>query len=402
MMQYTNTNHKRPFNLAIIGCGRIGEREASAIVSMPDVRLVAVADIGPAFRDKALRMGGTYDCDVVHNWRHLVTRKDVDIIVVSTPNNFHKEISIEAMLHGKHVICEKPLATTLEDAEQILLTAHAQGVRLVTNFNHRLHDHNLAAKQIVDQGLIGRPVFIRGRIGHGRFILGTSPTQPGRFLCQDTWYMDSEQAGGGTVIDNGVHLFDLARWFMDDEFVEVKGGVTRNLDLCKDQSDGSPASPVPIECEDNGFGLYKTADGRTAALHSSWVQWKGYLYLEVFGTHGFVVIDNDEIRGHVSYGVFDRHGAPITEKVEVPPLLKPDPSWRRQIQSFVSALRENREPTSNGYDGLQALRMVHALYRSALSNKAEPIQTALPDPQMKPVSKSLLAQDIELSPVAGC
>lgn len=378
MTQDTLGKPEKPFNVAIIGCGRIGEREASAIVSIADLSLVAVADIGPAFRDKALRMGETYECDVVHDWHHLVTRHDVDIVVVATPNRFHKDISIEAMQHGKHVLCEKPLAATLADAEQILLTAQDQGVTLMTNFNHRLHDHNARAKQIIDAGLIGRPVFLRGRIGHGRFIVGPSPAGPERFECQDTWYMDIEQAGGGAVIDNGVHLFDLARWFMGDEFVEAQGSLTRNLDLCASRHNGSRAAMRPVECEDNGFGLFKTTDGRIASLHASWVQWHGYLYLEIFGTHGSIIIDNDQIQGRVSYHHFDRHGSPLAQTTEVPALLKPDPSWQRQLQALVSALRERREPSSNGYDGLQALRMVYALYQSAASQKAAPVETAWP------------------------
>lgn len=401
MIKCGDTNQGRPFNVAIIGCGRVGEREAAAVISIPDLRLVAVSDIGPAFRHKALHMADTYECDVVHDWRHLVTRPDVDIVVVSTPNSFHKDISIEAMLHGKHVVCEKPLAATSGDAAQMLLAAREQGVKLMTNFNHRAHDHNLRAKQIVDQGLIGRPMFIRGRIGHGHFIVGPSPAGPGRFQCQDTWYMDIRQAGGGTVIDNGVHLFDLARWFMGDEFTEVQGSVTRNLDLCVTRRDGAGALSRHVECEDNGFGLFKTADGRIAALHSSWVQWHGYLYLEIFGTRGSVVIDNDPIQGRVSYHVFDHPGAPLPQTIEVPGLSKPDPSWKRQLQELLAALRENREPNPNGYDGLQALRMVHALYKSEASKKAEPIETALPSAGTQqpstilPLQRSLRQQTTE-------
>jgi predicted dehydrogenase len=383
MRQYTNGKGDRPFNVAIIGCGRIGEREASAVVTIPELRLVAVSDIGPAFRDKALRMGRTYECDVVHDWQHLVTRPDVDIVVVSTPNSFHKDISIEAMRHGKHVLCEKPLAITPEEAEPMVLTAQAQGVLLMTNFNHRLHDHNWRAKHLVDQGRIGRPVFIRGRIGHGRFITGPSPAEPGRFQCQDTWYMDIAQAGGGTVIDNGVHLFDLARWFMGDEFVDVQGSVTRNLDRYDPQHNGSQSALSRIECEDNGFGLFRTADGRIAALHSSWVQWQGYLHLEIFGTHGSVIINNDQLQGHVSYYGFDDYGAPLAQTIEFPPLLKPDPSWKRQLQEFVAALQQQREPSPNGYDGLQALRMVQALYKSAASEKTAPIETTWPSMPME-------------------
>lgn len=395
-MKRTEENQERPLNVAIIGCGRVGEREASAVISIPDLRLVAVSDIGPSFRDKALQMGNKYECDVVHEWRHLVTRNDIDIVVVSTPNSFHKEISIEAMKRGKHVLCEKPLAATPEDAEQMVLTAQAQGVKLITNFNHRHHDHNHRAKEILEQGLIGRPIFVRARIGHGRFIIGPSPSEPGRFQCENTWYMDIRQSGGGTVIDNGVHLLDLARWFMGDEFIEVQGYVTRNLDLCERRHDGGWAFSGRSECEDNGFGLFKTKDGRVAVLHSSWFQWHGYLHLEIFGTNGSLVVNNDQIQGQVSYCFFNRHGDPISNTIEVSALLKPDPSWKLQLKEFVSAIRENREPSPNGYDGLQALRMVHAVYKSAASGNAERIETGLPSADMKPMGVSTFMENRQL------
>jgi len=377
-MNHKNGVQTEPLNVAIIGCGQVGEREASAVVSIPALRLVAVSDIGPAFRDLALRLANKHDCDTVHDWRHLVTRDDIDIVIVSTPTSFHKDISIEAMRHGKHVICEKPLAATPQDAEQMLLTARVEGVKLMTNFNHRSHDHNQKAKNILDQGLIGRPVFVRGRIGHGRFVVGPSPLGEGRFQCVNTWYTDRNQSGGGTVTDNGVHLLDLARWFMDDEFVEVQGMATHNLDLCERTIDGSWSFDKHSECEDNGLGLFKTKDGRVATLHSSWVQWQGYLYVEVFGTNGFIVVNNDQIQGSVSCHLFSRHGEPIANTIEVPALMRPDPSWRLQIEEFVTAIRENREPRTNGYDGLQAMRMVDGLYRSAASGKSESIPTQQP------------------------
>jgi predicted dehydrogenase len=381
-MQYAERHPHRPCNVAIIGCGRVGEREATAVVSIPDLRLVAVSDIGPAFREKALQVGSKYGCDAVHEWRHLVVRDDIDIVIVATPNNFHKDISLEAMKHGKHVVSEKPLATTPEDAEEMLLTAEAYGVKLMTNFNHRCHDHNMRAKELIDQGRIGRPVFIRGRIGHGRFITGPSPACPGRFQCEDTWYMDRSQSGGGAFTDNGVHLLDLARWFMDDEFVKVQGTVTRNLDLCDLQSDGSWAFSRQSECEDNGFGLFTTADGRVASLQASWTQWHGYLHMEIFGTHGSIVVNNDQMQGHVSYSLFNRHREPIATTTETPAFLTPDPSWRRQLEEFLGALREARDPHPNGYDGLQAVRLVHAMYNSAASGKTERAETELPVPQM--------------------
>ena len=377
-MTTTNGSSKQRMKVAIIGCGRIGEREAEAVSAIPDLSLAAVADIGPAFRDKAVRMGAKYECDVVHDWRHLIERKDVSIVVVATPNSFHREIAVEAMKRGKHVLVEKPLATTMAEAEEMVATADAEGVKLMTNFNHRRHDHNFRAKELIQQGVIGRPVFVRGRIGHGRFVVGPSPAGAGRFQCVNNWYMDAAAAGGGTLIDNGVHLLDLAAWYMDEEFVSAQGSVTHNLDLCERGADGTLTLKTASDCEDNGFGLLTTRDGRIASIQSSWTQWQGYLHVEIFGTNGWIVVNNDQIQGTVTYQMVTRHGEPSATTTEVPALMKPDPSWRLQLEELAAAVREGRQPNPNGYDGLRAVRMVHALYRSASSGKTETVDTMVP------------------------
>jgi predicted dehydrogenase len=369
---------RRPLNVAIIGCGAVGQREAAAVSAIPDLQLVAISDFGPAFRHLALRMGSEYGCDTVHDWRHLVARNDIDIVVVATPNCFHREMSIEAMKQGKHVLCEKPLATTPEDAEEMVATASATGAKLMTNFNHRAHDHMRRARAILDEGRIGRPKSFRGRIGHSRFVVGSSPERPDRFRGKSIWNLDATQSGGGTLTDNGVHVLDLARWLMGAEFVEAQGCLTHDLDVCDEAPDGAVRVCRPGECEDNAFGLFRTADGRVASIHSSWMQWRGYLYLEIVGTHGILVVDNDQIQGQVSSHVFDRPGEPIATTIEVPALVKPDPSWQRHLQELLDAIREVRDPVPSGYDGLRAERMVHALYRSAASGRAEPIPADAP------------------------
>jgi predicted dehydrogenase len=190
--------------------------------------------------------------------------------------------------------------------------------------------------------------------------------------------MDAVESGGGTVIDNGVHLLDLAAWFMGDEFVSAQGSVSRNFDVCERRPDGARVVICPSDCEDNGFGLFLTADGRTASVQSSWTQWHGYLHVEIFGTHGWIAINNDQIQGTITYQRLTRHGDPSTTVTEVPALLKPDPSWRLQLEEFAAAVREDRQPNPSGYDGLRALRMVHALYRSAASGQAEPVEIGIP------------------------
>src|SRR5262249_16641917 len=134
---------------------------------------------------------------------------------------------------------------------------------------------------------------------------------------------------------------------------------------------------------DNAFGIFKSTSGCTASLHSSWVQWHGYLYLEIFGTSGSLVVNNDQIQGQVSYNVFGQHGNSIRNITETPACFRPDPSWKDQLQEFAAAIRQDREPSPNGYDGLQSLRMVHAVYSSSRLGRAVPIETEWPSREME-------------------
>jgi predicted dehydrogenase len=209
--------------------------------------------------------------------------------------------------------------------------AQKSGAKLKTGFNHRYSNQTWKAHELFQEGAIGDIIFIRGRTGHGA----------GEALSQ-RWFGKFELSGGGTFLDNGVHLLDLSRWFMGD-FVEAVGYTTTHLAALG-------------KCEDNGFGLYKTADGRICQLQSSWTQWRGYLMMEIFGTKGELIINYDD-----STCSLVRRGGETTvyhfSGVQ-------DRSWEREIEEIVAAVRENREPLANGYDGWQATKMAYAVYES--------------------------------------
>ena len=216
-------------------------------------------------------------------------------------------------------------------------TAKERGVKLKTGFNHRFSHQTWKAHGLLREGTIGDIIFIRGRTGHGG----------GEQLAQ-RWFGNFDLSGGGTFLDNGVHLLDLCRWFMG-EFVEAVGyKTTHTAQLGR--------------CEDNGFGLYKTADGRVCALQSSWTQWRGYLMMEVFGTKGELIINYDDS----SCTLIRRGGETTTWNYQG----VPDRSWERDIEELVAAVREDREPLANGYDGMRAVQMAYAVYESAETGQA--------------------------------
>jgi predicted dehydrogenase len=320
--------------VAVIGCGGIGKRRGTAAKNVEGFSVVVGADV---LEESARAFGETYDCDWTTDWEAAVTRPDVDLVVVATANNVHAPISIRAMEAGKHVICEKPLARNPEECRGMVETASRMGVKLKTGFNHRFSHQTWKAHELFRDGAIGDLIFVRGRTGHGQ----------GEALSK-RWFGNFDLSGGGTFLDNGVHLLDLSRWFMGD-FVEATGYVHTHL-------------PALGQCEDNGFGIYKSADGRICQLQSSWTQWKGYLFLELFGEKGSLAINYDD-----ATCTLVRRGAEATvwQYAGIP-----DRSWDREYEEMAAAVREDREPLANGYDGWQAVRMAYAVYESSRTGRA--------------------------------
>ncbi len=320
--------------VAIIGCGGIGARRAQAVQNTDGLSVVIGVDV---VEDAARAFGERFGCESSTDWEAAVTRADVDLVVVSTANNAHASVSIRAMSAGKHVICEKPLARNPDECQAMVEAARQYGVKLKTGFNHRYSHHTWRARELFEEGAIGNLIFARGRTGHGN-AEGLSKR----------WFGNFELSGGGTFLDNGVHLLDLSRWFMGD-FVEATGFVHTHL-------------PALGRCEDNGFGIYRTADGRVCQLQSSWTQWKGYLFLELFGENGTLLINYDDqsctlIRRGAESSVWQFAGVP-------------DQSWQRELVEMAAAVRENREPLANGYDGWQAVKMAYAVYEASATGRS--------------------------------
>lgn len=327
--------------VGIIGAGLQGRRLAPAVRELPQTELVVVS---AAHRESAQRLADSMRCQAAVGWETVVEREDVEAVIVCTPPHLHAEISIAAMRRGKHVLCEKPLARTLEEAAAMLATARQAGVRLQCGFNHRHHPGLQQAHRWFEDGLIGEPIFIRSHYG----ICG-------REGYEKEWRADPEVVGGGELMEHGIHIVDLARWFLGEfaqvtAFSETRYWRTGHL-------------------EDNAFALYRTAEGVVASLHASLTQWKNAFSFEIFGRDGYIAVEG--LGG--SYGteraIIGKRDltAPFSE--EITEFRGPDRSWHREWEEFVRAIKEDREPLGSGYDGLAALRLVYAAYESAKQEK---------------------------------
>jgi len=325
--------------VGLIGAGLQGWRRAPVLKQFPRTEVVIVA---AAHQETAERLANSIGCQATANWAEVV-EKDLDAVLVCTPPHLHAPISIAAMKTGKHVLCEKPLARSLDEAEEIVKVAQENKVKLKCGFNHRHHPGIQQAREWFDNGIIGELNFLRCRYG----ICG----RPG---YEKEWRAKPEIAGGGHLMEQGIHAIDLFRWFLG-EFTEVVSfTATRFWDM------------APLE--DNAFALFRTEKGQVASLHSSLTQWKNLFSFEIFGQDGYILVEGLG----ASYG---------TEKVTLGKraLLEPfkeettefrggDRSWYEEWREFVAAIEEDREPLGNGRDGLEALRLVNAVYQSAANS----------------------------------
>jgi predicted dehydrogenase len=323
--------------VAIIGAGLQGARRAAAVRAAGGAQVTTVVD---ADLGRARRLGEVYGATHLDSWEKALARDEADAVVVCTPPSMHAAIGISAAQQGKHILCEKPLARTIPEAQRMVTAARNNGVVLKCGFNLRHHPGIVQAKNWVDEGRLGSLKFLRCRYGVG-----------GREGYDSDWRVDPEVSGGGELVDQGTHIVDLARWFLGD--------FERGFSYSESYFWGK--APV----EDNAFCLLRTSSGQVASFHVSWTQWRPLFSLEVFGQDGYVRVEG--LGGAygvetVSLGLRD-FNAPFKE--ETIEFRGADRSWHAEWREFAQAIEEGREPLGNGSDGLKALEMVTALYRGA-------------------------------------
>lgn len=319
--------------VGVIGVGSFGEKRAGAVKLCKKAELAAVSDMN---MDKAKEVAKKLQVQCL-DVQTLLSDKAIDVVAVCVPNKFHMPITVGALNAGKHVLCEKPLARNVAEAQQMVEAAKKAGKLLKTGSNHRYFSSVQKAYEIVKNGAIGNAVSFNGRIGHNGERL------------KNSWFWDKEISGGGTLLDNGCHLFDLARWFLGD-FVEG-GGLISNA-YWKD---------CPVE--DSATGVFITGDGKMATVNSSWRQLSGYFHFEISGSEGYITVD----------GRFDTHGGDnlywqsSKGKGEIDSVnyghVKPN-SYVLELEDFFSDIEKGVEPRPSGKDGLEVIKMVEAVYKS--------------------------------------
>lgn len=317
--------------VAIVGCGFIGQKRSRALAGAKVV--VCFDEVAERSRALADECGA----QIADSWRDAVARPDVDVVVVATTHDALPKVGLAAIEAGKHVLIEKPAARAAAELDPLLTAAAAKRVVARVGFNHRYHPAFRKARELVDQGALGPLMYIRGRYGHG-----------GRIGYDKEWRAIPAISGGGELIDQGMHLIDLSRWFLGD-FAEVEGFAhTYFWDM-----------PV----EDNGFMLLRTPKKQVAFLHASWSEWKNLFSFEIFGKVGKLEISglggSYGMEKLTFYRMLPAMGPPETTVWEYP---EKDASWEAEFREFLDDIRLGRPPAASLADARAALEVVGRLY----------------------------------------
>lgn len=331
--------------IGIIGAGMITQKVHLPEYSQRKDTIVTV--LCDTNLDRAKKLAKEYNVErVCSDWREVIEIDELDAISVCTPANLHSEMVCGAAEKGKHVLCEKPMASTLEEADLMIGTAEKHSVTLMIGLNQRFIPAHRTAKSIIESNMLGQINSIRAAFGHAGPELWTPSYQ---------WFFDGQTSGGGVLMDLGTHKIDLVKWLMSKDVVKVTA-LTRTRER-----------HIPVE--DNATSLLEFADGATAVIEVSWTT-KPYVENSVLAycEQGVLRIgmERDEKRTLVVYTSSPQNGEII---YDVPPFAMPGEFNSGVIDHFVESIKSNKRPLVTGKEGREVLAIVLAAYESAASGK---------------------------------
>lgn len=329
-----STQERTTTRFAIIGCGLIGRKRLSSL----HARQFSVAyDLDMNRAESLVALAGTGRATA--NVEEAVNDSAVDAVIVSTPNSSLAPIARQAITAGKHVLVEKPAGISVAEIDELITLSTLKGTLVRVGYNHRFHPALLRARELIDLGALGPLMFIRGRYGHG-----------GRPGYDREWRADPNLSGGGELIDQGVHLIDLAHWFLGD-FIRVQGHAANYF------------WEMPVE--DNAFLSLRTATGQIAWLHVSCTEWKNLFSFEIYGRTGKLHIEglggSYGVERLIYYKMMPQMGPPETTVWEYP---RKDSSWKLEMEAFLEDIRLRRTPAPGLREARSTLEVVEQIYKS--------------------------------------
>ena len=338
-------------NIGIIGCGKIAQvRHIPEYAANPQAKLAAYYDLNAA---RAAELAKKYGGKAYASVDELLADPTIDAVSVCTSNVTHAEITIAALKAGKHVLCEKPMATTLADCEAMVQTARETGRKLMIGQNQRLAKAHVRARELIAAGLIGEIVGFRTTFGHGG--PETWSVDPG----QNVWFFDKTKAAMGAMADLGVHKTDLIHYLTGQVVVETTARLAA--------VDKRDASGNLIGVDDNAVCIYRLSGGALGSMTASWTFYGAEDNSTVlYGTKGIMRIYDDP---QYSIKVTTRAGENILYELD---LIQTNDSQTKSgvIDTFIDCLVNHREPEISGAEVLKVMRVIFASIESSQTGRA--------------------------------
>jgi predicted dehydrogenase len=329
----------KPLNVGIAGYGVVGKRRRHFIDLDPRLKLTAVCD--RVFSENGIFEDGVH---FAQNYKTLLDN-ELDILFVCMTNDIAPDATIAGLKKGLHVFCEKPPGRDVSDIARVIEAENLNpNLKLKYGFNHRYHDSIRDALKLVKSGELGNVINLRGIYGKSKFV---------SFGQNSDWRTNREIAGGGILLDQGIHLVDLIRLFAGDDFTDINSFISNSF--------------WNHNIEDNAYALMRTAGGVVAMLHSTATQWRHRFSLEVTLERGSIslsgILSGSKSYGAetmtVAYAADDDQGDPK----EVTTQYNDDLSWADEIKEFTEAVIEDK-PITNGSskEALKTMELVYQIY----------------------------------------
>ena len=325
--------------VGIAGYGEVGKRRKTCVDQRPDMHLVAVCDRN--FTNSAQILTDGVQCH--QNYRALL-EEELDVLIVCLTNEIAAEVTIAGLNKGMHVFCEKPPGRNVEDILRVIECEKLHpNLKLMYGFNHRYHESVRDALQLIQSGNFGKIINMRGVYGKSKLITFNQPD----------WRVKREIAGGGILLDQGIHMVDLMRLFAG-EFSEVQSYLSN--------------AHWGYDVEDNAYALMRAENGVVGMLHSSATQWRHRFNLDINLELGSIILGGI-LSGSKSYGsetltvVTADHEHDNGDPKEQLTKYNADPSWENEIGIFANfIIHDLPVTTSSSLDALNTMRLVYKIY----------------------------------------
>ena len=320
--------------VGVIGCGSIAKnRHLPEYEAQPEVEIKAVCDI---VKDRADATAQRYNATAYTDYIELLKNEDIDAVSVCTPNYLHAPVAIAALEAGKHVLCEKPMATTVEEAEKMNEAAAKNGKFLMIGHNQRFVASHQKARELIKNGKVGKVYSFRTAFGHGG---------PETWSADgvNSWFFKKDEAALGAMGDLGVHKADLLRYVLGEEFVEVGAFV-------------ETSAKKNTDVDDSAACILRTESGIIGTLSASWSYAKEDNATVIYAEKAVLRLEDDP-----KYSLIIHHKDGQTESIELGSIQTNDSGGQHDskvIKHFVESIVNNKMPLVTGIEGLKSLKVI--------------------------------------------